>query len=230
MRWHFCRPGRTVSGHNLFAGLDPKTFWGDLVLMAKNSGGISLHERDILMVGGEEVRSLLTGGELQVVEIIRKAYQIHHKGLSALPHSSFLLFPQNPANRIIALPAYLGGEVNSAGVKWIASFPDNIARGEDRASAVLILNAMDSGRPRAILEGSVISSKRTAASAALAAQVLQREKSSVAGIVGCGLINFEIVRFLLATCPEIGTLLVYDIDPDRARNFQERCADAQPGV
>ncbi len=187
-----------------------------------------MRERDLLVLSGAEVAEVLADQELAVVETISKAYQAHGKGMSSLPHSTFLNFPDNPANRIIALPSYLGGELNSAGVKWIASFPGNLKDGTDRASAVLILNSTESGRPKAILESSIISARRTAASAALAARTIVRGNVAVAGVVGCGLINFEIVRFLLALCPGIQQLLLFDLAAPSAAFFKGRCADAFP--
>ena len=182
--------------------------------------GRSIRERDVLAIGSEDVSALLRGREIAIVETIAKAYQAHGKGQSSLPHSTFLRFPDQPANRIIALPAYLGGEVNSAGMKWIASFPGNLAERMDRASAVIILNSIDTGRPKVIMEGSVISAKRTAASAALAAKVLDAGKSPVVGMIGCGLINVEVARFLTATCPQIHSFVIYDLDQDSAHAFQ----------
>jgi 2,3-diaminopropionate biosynthesis protein SbnB len=182
-----------------------------------------MNDGDILILKGHEVDQLLTGRELELIQTVRKAYEIHHAGQSSLPHSTFLRLNNNERNRIIALPAYLGGDFEIAGMKWISSFPENLTRGLERASAVMVLNSASTGRPEAILEGSLISAKRTAASAALAAKTLavDREISTV-GLVGAGLINFEVARFLVASCAELKKLRVFDLDLDRARQFRNK--------
>ncbi|MDX6528413.1 MAG: hypothetical protein QOH41_703 [Blastocatellia bacterium] len=185
----------------------------------------------ILILKGREVNALLANRELELIRIVQSAYEAHAQGESSLPHSTFLRFPADAGNRIIALPAYLGNGSGIAGLKWVSSFPGNRARGIDRASAVVILNSATTGRPEAILEGSVISAKRTAASAALAAQVLQSgQRSDSAGLVGCGVINYEIARFLLVACPSIKTLVVYDKLKERADRFKEKCAELVTGL
>jgi N-[(2S)-2-amino-2-carboxyethyl]-L-glutamate dehydrogenase len=178
---------------------------------------------NIAILRGSEVRALLAGRELELIQAVRMAYETHGDGDSSLPHSTFLRFPGQPQDRIIALPAYLGGECRVAGIKWVASFPENLHLGLDRASAVLILNSLQTGRPEAVLEGSVISAKRTAASAALAAQCLLRgNKVGRVGMIGCGLINFEIARFLLAVFPEVETFILFDRDDARAKQFENK--------
>lgn len=185
---------------------------------------------DVLAIGGAEIASLLSGKELELIDIVKAAYALHGRHESSVPHSTFLLFPNSPADRIIALPAWLGGSVNSAGVKWIASFPGNIEHGIDRASAILVLNSMSTGRPKAIMEGSIISAMRTAASAALAAQALHTQPGSTAGLIGCGVINFEIAHFLLAARPEIRSFIIFDLDQEHAQAFRERGKVALPGI
>src|SRR5262249_24096692 len=41
-------------------------------------------------------------------------------------------------------------------------------------------------------------------------------------LVGCGLINFEIARFLLAALPEINHFVLHDLDAARAEQFKTR--------
>ena len=183
-----------------------------------------MRDGDIAILRGSEVRAVLAGRELELIQAVRIAYETHGDGDSSLPHSAFLPFPGQPRDRIIALPAYLGGVCRIAGVKWVSSFPDNLHLGVDRASAVVILNSPQTGRPEAVLEGSVISAKRTAASAALAAQcLLSGSKVGRVGMIGCGLINFEIARFLLAVFPEAETFVLFDKDEARAKQFENKC-------
>jgi N-[(2S)-2-amino-2-carboxyethyl]-L-glutamate dehydrogenase len=177
------------------------------------------------------VASLLAGHERDLLSVVRAAYAAHAVGESSLPHSTFLRFPGDQTNRIIALPAYLGQEFAVAGIKWVASFPGNLERGLDRASAVTILNSRQTGRPEAIIEGSIISAKRTAASAALAASVLHNgsEASSV-GLIGCGLINFETLRFLLAVNSGLKSLVLFDKEMSHAERFADLCRSAFEGI
>jgi ornithine cyclodeaminase len=186
-----------------------------------------MSNRDVLILKGDEVETLLAGREQAVIATVEAAYKAHAAGQSSLPNSLFLRFPNNERNRIIALPAYLGEGFNVAGMKWVSSFPGNLGQGLNRASAVTILNSAETGRAEVIMEGSLISAKRTAASAALAARCLHSNGAAeTIGIVGCGPINFEVAKFLLAVFPKIERLLVFDVDPNRAAQFRDNCAVA----
>jgi 2,3-diaminopropionate biosynthesis protein SbnB len=95
---------------------------------------------------------------------------------------------------------------------------------------VLILNSCETGRPEVILESSVISARRTAASAALAAEVLlEGEVPERIGLIGNGVINLEVARFLVAALPQVrqvSRFLLFDLDPARARGFAARLQEA----
>ncbi|MFD7914865.1 2,3-diaminopropionate biosynthesis protein SbnB [Streptomyces sp. NPDC059752] len=177
----------------------------------------------MLIIGNRAVHRALDGREAAVLQLVADTYRLHAASRTAVPHSVFLRFPGQPRDRIIGLPAYAGGPRPAAGMKWIASFPGNVAEGKERASAAILLNSTEDGTPQACVEASVISSRRTAASAALAASVLVTEPEP-AGIVlvGCGPINREVLRFTKAVLPSLREVVLFDLDAGRATEFARR--------
>jgi ornithine cyclodeaminase len=174
------------------------------------------------VIPGAQVQQALLGREEEVVELVEAIYRLHGVGDSVNPPSYFLRFPDRPTSRIIALPAAIGGPVQVDGVKWISSFPGNVAAGIPRASGVLILNDHDTGYPFACLEASVISATRTAASAALAADWLSRgrERPTRVGFIGAGLIARYIHTFLAGTGWTFDEVGVHDLSVDSVTGFR----------
>jgi 2,3-diaminopropionate biosynthesis protein SbnB len=173
------------------------------------------------VVPGAQVQSALHGREKEIVELVEATYRLHGAGDSVNPPSYFLRFPDRPSSRIIALPASIGGQVRVDGVKWISSFPENVAAGIPRASAVLILNDHDTGYPFACMEASVISATRTAASAAAGADWLSRgrPRPTRVGFFGVGLIARYIHTYLAATGWAFDEIGVHDLSTDSAAGF-----------
>jgi 2,3-diaminopropionate biosynthesis protein SbnB len=174
------------------------------------------------VISGAQVQHVLQGHEKQIVDLIETIYRLHGAGDSVNPPSYFLRFPDRPSSRIIALPASIGGQVRVDGLKWVSSFPQNVAAGIPRASAVLILNDHETGYPFACLEASIISATRTAASAALAADRLSRDRQrpKCVGFFGVGLIARYIHTFLVATGWSFDETGVYDLSTDSASGFR----------
>ncbi|WP_436520707.1 2,3-diaminopropionate biosynthesis protein SbnB [Actinoplanes sp. HUAS TT8] len=178
------------------------------------------------VITGPEVDKQISAGRESCLEVVRRAYIAHHEGHDVVPHSSFLLFPHKPAERIIALPAYVGGETDVAGIKWIASFPANTGHGLARASAVLLLNDMATGFPFACLEASLISAARTAASAVLAAETIVGKRAAKrVGFIGTGFIADQVRLFLQDLDWAIEGYRLFDLDRASAERFAGRLAD-----
>src|SRR5438045_8165866 len=181
---------------------------------------------DLSIINGKSVFDIVRAHRCECIRVVQEAYLAHADGQSVNPDSYFLQFPDTPDCRIIALPAYLGNSFHVAGLKWIASYPGNVQRGFPRASAVLVLNSYDTGYPFAILESSIISAARTAASAVLAAQWLNghSRRAHSLGIVGNGFIARYVSEFLADTGWEIDDLLLHDRPPLESGQFMnETC-------
>lgn len=174
------------------------------------------------VIPGAQVQDALRGRETEVIDLVEAAYRTHGAGDSVNPPSYFLQFPDRPTSRIIALPASVGGNTQVDGLKWISSFPENIQSGVPRASAVLILNDHDTGYPFACLESSIISATRTAASAALAADWLSRDRGrpTRVGFIGLGLIARYISTFLSGSGWSFDEVGLHDLSPESAAGFQ----------
>ncbi|WP_224391017.1 2,3-diaminopropionate biosynthesis protein SbnB [Pseudonocardia sp. ICBG1293] len=166
----------------------------------------------------DELRPTLTG-------TVAEAYRAHDAGRTVNPASGFLRFPSTPDARIISLPASLEYGHGVAGVKWIASFPGNVARNRQRASAVLVLNDRATGYPVACLEAGRISAARTAASAVLGAEaVTGGRRAEHVLVVGGGVIARTVVDHLLADGWSIGRLTVLDTVPEYAQRLADHAA------
>jgi ornithine cyclodeaminase len=120
------------------------------------------------------------------------------------------------------MPASLEDDRPIIGAKWVGSFVANVAAGGERASALLIANDAETGRPRAIVDGTLISAKRTAAAAAVALRhIATAETAQTVALVGCGPINYEVFRFIAHLFP-VRTVALVDLDPKRAEAFGAR--------
>src|ERR1700750_3220043 len=121
---------------------------------------IYLSEQDICNIGYQWRR---------VSSCIREGMKLIYEQDFAQPKKPYLRYG-NPKNRIIAMPAYAGGTVDTAGIKWIASFPDNIKKGLERAHSITLLNQASTGIPFCIVNTNQVSAIRTAGVSAVMIQ------------------------------------------------------------
>lgn len=138
-----------------------------------------LNDRDIRAIG-------LDWSSL--VDSIESTVRIIDSGDYAQPVKPYLRY-KNPSNRIIAMPAYVGGDVDAAGIKWISSFPDNIQSGLPRAHSIIILNDPITGQPSAVLYSALPSIVRTASISGLMIRHFLQARSLERihlGIIGWG--------------------------------------------
>ncbi|WP_449432240.1 2,3-diaminopropionate biosynthesis protein SbnB [Pseudomonas putida] len=183
------------------------------------------HPPALSILGAEPIEAWLQAHPARLLELVAQAYLDAAAGRAGNPDSHFLRFADNDSNRIIALPAVLDDAQPIAGLKWIASFPQNTRQGLDRASALIVLNDRHCGYPLACLEGSLISAARTAASAVLGARCLHPTpgRSAHFGVVGCGPIAWRTLRLLHRADWALEQVSLYDLDPARAERLRQLC-------
>ncbi|MCU5555525.1 2,3-diaminopropionate biosynthesis protein SbnB [Bacillus cereus] len=177
---------------------------------------IYLSKQDIIDLGGYKANIY--------VQAITQALTLHSERNFSQPLKPYLKTNkegEHIADRIIAMPAYLG-EPSISGIKWIGSKFDNpTKKNMERASALIILNDPETNFPIAILEGSVISSMRTAAVTVVAAKYLAKKGFQNVSIIGCGLISKMHINSLLEQFNHIRQINLFDLDNVKAKAFAQ---------
>ncbi|WP_053374656.1 2,3-diaminopropionate biosynthesis protein SbnB [Paenibacillus sp. FJAT-27812] len=186
-------------------------------------------EQEILYLSKQDIIDLGGAHSAPYVAAVSRALMLHCKGEYVQPLKPYLRMEGNEghiADRIIAMPAYVGGDVNVSGLKWIGSKHDNPAkRGRERASALIILNDPESNYPIAVMEGSLISSMRTAAVTVIGARLLAREGFGVVSVIGCGVIAKMQINSLLEQFEGIHTVHLFDLKPAAALQLAQEIGD-----
>lgn len=164
-----------------------------------------LNDRDIRAVGLDWP---------SLIESVEAAVRLLDAGDYAQPVKPYLRY-KNPQNRIIAMPAYVGGNVNAAGIKWISSFPDNIEAGLPRAHSIIVLNDPNTGEPSAVLNSPLPSIVRTASISGLMIRHFMQAhplKRIYLGIIGWGPIGQYHCQMATALYGDrIERILIHDV-------------------
>ncbi len=178
----------------------------------------------LLVLGRDELGSLLLSWT-EVIDVLEDAFVQKARGL--------VQNPPKPAVRpradafINAMPAYLGGS-DRVGIKWVAGFEQNRAKGLPYIYGVFVLNDAETGRPLALMDGGWITEMRTAGVSGVAVRQVAAQPRRLA-IVGAGVQGRRHLELLLDRCPSIEQVRVFDAMPAAAASLLEHAPD-QEGV
>ena len=117
--------------------------------------------------------------------------------------------PQNaPDRRFMAMPAYVGGKFDIAGMKWYGSNVENRKKELPRSILMVMLNDKDTGAPLSLMSANLLSAYRTAAVPGVGVKNLAVKDAKVLGIVGPGVINCTNIETFAALRPTLDTLKI----------------------
>ena len=177
---------------------------------------IYLNEEQMIEAGVTDMAACVDAME----EMFGLLYQGDYRmpGANNNSHGSMIMFPENSPfpnmpkpttdRRFMAMPAYLGGNFGTSGVKWYGSNIANREKGLPRSILMFILNDTDTGAPLAFMSANLLSAYRTGAVPGVGARHLARPDSRVVGICGPGVMGRTSLAAFVATCPNIDTLKI----------------------
>lgn len=159
-----------------------------------------------------------TAAALPYPALIAKISELFAAGVSApLRHHHTLPNPQGQDSTLLLMPAWQGQQ-GFGGVKIANVTPENAKRGLPAVTASYLLFAETTGEHLALLDGSVLTARRTAAASALGARYLANPQAQTLLIVGAGRVARELPEALANLFP-IKRVLIWNRSPARAQNL-----------
>lgn len=192
-----------------------------------------MREHTVLYLSRSDIRKVGGASSDLYVRAVRRALALHAEGKVVQPLKPYLRASENGhiADRIIAMPAHLGGDRPISGLKWIGSKHDNPSRrGMERASGLIVLNDPETNYPVAVLEAGLISGMRTAAVTVVAAQHLACPGFSRVACIGCGAIARMQLQAVLEQFSHVDAVFLYDLSPEAAARLAADLRQSFPRV
>ena len=175
---------------------------------------IYLNEQDMIKAGVTDMAGC--------VDTMEDMFKLLHSGDYRMAganndsHGAMIMFPEDSPfetmpkptadRRFMAMPAYLGGQYCTAGVKWYGSNIANRDKGLPRSILMFTLNDADTSAPLAYMSANLLSAYRTGAVPGVGARHLARTDAKVVGVQGPGVMGKTSLAAFMATCPKLDTL------------------------
>ncbi|NOI13634.1 tyramine oxidase subunit B [Vibrio hepatarius] len=177
---------------------------------------IYLSEPDMIKAGVTDMAACVDTMEEMFALLHQGDYRM--AGPNNDSHGAMITFPEESPiptmpkptadRRLMAMPAYLGGDFGTCGVKWYGSNIANREKDLPRSILMFILNDIETSAPLAIMSANLLSAYRTGAIPGVGARYLARKDSKVIGLLGPGVMGKTSVAAFMAACPNIDTIKI----------------------
>ena len=175
-----------------------------------------LSEPDMIKAGVKDMKSCVDVMEDLLITLYKGDYVMG--GANHNSHGCMIMFPDDPQfpgmpknaddRRFMAMPAYLGGSYQMAGMKWYGSNAENKKVGLPRSILMMMLNDKDTGAPLALMSANLVSAYRTGGIPGVGAKYLARKDSRVVSIIGPGVMGKTSLAAFVSVCPNLDTVKI----------------------
>ena len=172
----------------------------------------------ILVLNADEVAKACPMPEC--IDEMADVFALHRKGKVDSPLRSRLAVPSGD---VLIMPSMVKRALSEASVKVVSVFPNNKG-GVPSINAVTILVDGETGEPKGMLAGGVLTAIRTGAVSGLSCRYLARKDSETLGIVGAGGMAYQQVNGIVSELGSIRKVRIFSMDPAGSKALAARCA------
>ena len=197
-----------------------------------------LSEEDMIKAGVKDMKGCVEA--MEEMFKLMKVGNYRMGGANGNSHGSMVMFPESspfpempkdgPDRRFMAMPAYLGGKFDMAGMKWYGSNVENKEKGLPRSILMLTLNDKDTGAPLAYMSANILSAYRTGAVPGVGFKYFAKEDAETIGIVGPGVMSKTALAAAMAVRPSLKTVKVKGRGKASLDKFIAHVHEEYPGV
>jgi len=173
------------------------------------------------VIAGDDIHRLLDFPSL--VDALRAMFRDGCEAPERHHHSVTAAAAEGTAGTLLLMPAWQAG--GALGIKIVTVFPDNARRSLPAVYGTYLLLDAATGVPLALLDGTALTLRRTAAASALAADFLARPDSAVHLMVGTGALAPHMIAAHAAVRP-IRRTWIWGRDPAKAAALAARLVEA----
>ena len=170
----------------------------------------------LLFLSQEDIISLNLSYE-DVILAVEKVMSAHAKGLCQLPSKIHV----NPleGTYLNAMPAFIGGDFNMCGMKWVSGYPSNRRKRLPVTWGLIVLNDYATGAPLAVMDAHWITAVRTAAVAAVTAKYCAKKDVKAMTIIGAGEQGKWNARLMKIIKPGLEKIYIGDLYPQAVEAY-----------
>lgn len=175
----------------------------------------------MLLLSRKDILSVFTMKD--AIETDKKAFVAHTLGQAKVP-LRINLDTEKKDGQVMFMPAYVGGDLNMAGVKIVSCFVGNRAKGLPVIPATVALIDGTTGVVCSIIDGTTLTQLRTAAIAGAATELLANPDSKIGALFGTGGQGSAQLEALM-TARKLSEVRIFDVLQDRIDPFIKKNAD-----
>lgn len=197
-----------------------------------------LSEPDMIKAGVKDMDACVESMEDLLLTLSQGDYVMGGKNHNS--HGCMVTFPDEPEfegmpknaedRRFMAMPAYLGGRYQMAGMKWYGSNVENKKKGLPRSILMMMLNDKDTGAPLAMMSANLLSSYRTGGIPGVGCKYLAGKDARTAAIIGPGVMGKTSLRAFVSVRPGIDTVKIKGRGQRSLDSFVEFVREECPGI
>ncbi len=173
---------------------------GEILFLSKNDVTKHISQKDALELTEKSIEEFALGNTNNPSKLILPCFPYHNGHINSMP--SYMKY----------------GDV--AGVKVVSVYNDNPKKyGLPTTIGTIILYDPETGMPKAIMDGTLITDLRTGAVSGINAKYLARKDSRSVAIVGAGVQGYTSMQMIIRAMPGIEEIVVCDLSPERRERF-----------